>query len=116
MRRLILIICFFSPAFFAQSQTWEVGVSAGASGYMGDINPVKSYTFTDPAFGGQIKRNFNGHWSAKVGFMQGRVQGDDAKSLELHLQSLKMSEEIGDTLRILTSLTNIGAVYLITIF
>lgn len=39
-------------------------------------------------------------------------QGDDAKSLELHLQSLKMSEEINDTLRILTSLVNIGAVYL----
>ncbi len=39
-------------------------------------------------------------------------QGDDAKSLELHLQSLKISEEINDTLRILTSLVNIGAVYL----
>ncbi|MBK9732665.1 MAG: tetratricopeptide repeat protein [Chitinophagaceae bacterium] len=31
-------------------------------------------------------------------------QGDDAKALELHLESLKMSEGIGDTLRILTSL------------
>ncbi len=39
-------------------------------------------------------------------------QGDEAKSLELHLQSLKMSEDIGDTLRTLTSLTNIGAIYL----
>lgn len=39
-------------------------------------------------------------------------QGDDAKSLELHLRSLKISEEINDTLRILTSLINIGAVYL----
>jgi class 3 adenylate cyclase len=39
-------------------------------------------------------------------------EGDDAKSLELHLQSLKMSEQINDTLRVLTSLTNIGAIYL----
>ncbi len=39
-------------------------------------------------------------------------QGDDAKSLELHLNSLKISEEINDTLRILTSLVNIGTVYL----
>src|SRR6185436_4859515 len=39
-------------------------------------------------------------------------QGDDAKSLELHFQSLKISEEIEDTLRIVTSLNNIGAVYL----
>ena len=80
MRRLILIICFSLPVFFAQSQTWEVGVSAGATGYMGDINPVKPYKFTDPAFGAQFKRNFNGHWSAKASFMQGRIQGDDAKS------------------------------------
>ena len=80
MRRLILVICFSLASFFAQSQTWEVGVSAGASGYMGDINPVKPYKFTDPAFGAQFKRNFNGHWSAKASFMQGRIQGDDAKS------------------------------------
>ena len=39
-------------------------------------------------------------------------QGDEAKSLELHLQSLKMAEAIGDVLRFLTSLPNIGAVYL----
>ncbi|MEJ7691922.1 DUF6089 family protein [Daejeonella sp.] len=80
MRRLILIICFFSQSYIALSQTWEAGVSAGAAGYMGDLNPVKPYTFTDPVFGGQIKRNFNGHWSAKVGFMSCTIQGDDAKS------------------------------------
>ncbi|MFT3681314.1 MAG: adenylate/guanylate cyclase domain-containing protein [Ferruginibacter sp.] len=39
-------------------------------------------------------------------------QGDDAKALELDLKSLKMSEELNDTLRILTSLINIGTVYL----
>lgn len=80
MRRLILIICFSLPGFFAQSQTWEVGVTAGAAGYMGDINPIKPYKFTDPVFGALAKRNFNGRWSAKVAFMQGKIQGDDAKS------------------------------------
>lgn len=39
-------------------------------------------------------------------------QGDEAKFLELHLQSLKMAEAIGDVLRFLTPLSNIGAVYL----
>jgi adenylate cyclase len=39
------------------------------------------------------------------------AQGDDAKSLELHLKSLKMSQELGDSLRILSSLINIGGVY-----
>ncbi len=47
MRRLILFVCFFSQSLIVLAQTWEAGVSAGASGYMGDINPVKFYKFTD---------------------------------------------------------------------
>ena len=38
-------------------------------------------------------------------------KGDEAKSLELNFQSLKIAEEINDSLRIVTSLTNIGGVY-----
>ncbi len=80
MRGLILIICFFFKSFIALSQTWEAGISAGSSGYMGDISPVRPYTFTDLAFGGQFKRNFTGHWSAKIGFMQGKIRGQDGSS------------------------------------
>ncbi|MHB1178548.1 MAG: DUF6089 family protein, partial [Daejeonella sp.] len=80
MRRLLLTVYFFAQIFTAFAQTWEAGVSAGAAGYMGDINPVKPYKFTDIAYGGQVKRNFNGYWSAKLGFMQGKIRGDDAKS------------------------------------
>ena len=39
------------------------------------------------------------------------AQGDDAKSLELHLKSFKMSEELNDTLRIVSALINVGGVY-----
>ncbi|WP_276347449.1 DUF6089 family protein [Daejeonella sp. JGW-45] len=80
MRRLVLFFCFFSQSLIVLAQTWEAGVSVGASGYMGDINPVKFYKFTDPAFGALVKRNFNGYWSAKVGFTHGRIQADDSKS------------------------------------
>ena len=80
MRIILLIVCLFSLLFIASAQTWEVGVSAGASGYMGDINPLKPQKFTDPAFGAQVKRNFNGYWSAKLNLLRGKVQGDDAKS------------------------------------
>lgn len=37
--------------------------------------------------------------------------GNNKKALELHFQSLKISEEIGNTLRIATSYNNIGTVY-----
>jgi adenylate cyclase len=39
-------------------------------------------------------------------------QGDDAKALELYLQALKMAEELRDTLRRVTCLYSIGAIYL----
>jgi len=39
-------------------------------------------------------------------------QGDDAKALELYLNSLKISEDIKDTIRIVTALNNIGGVHL----
>jgi hypothetical protein len=84
MRRLILIALFSLCFTFASAQTWEAGVFLGSSGYMGDISPVKPFMFTDLSFGGQFKRNFDGYWSAKLGFMQGKVQGNDAKSSNLY--------------------------------
>jgi class 3 adenylate cyclase len=38
-------------------------------------------------------------------------EGDDSKAIEYYLRSLKVSEELGDKLRIATALVNIGAVY-----
>jgi len=84
MRRLIFIALFSLGFTFASAQTWEAGGFLGSSGYMGDINPVKPLKFTDLAFGAQIKRNFDGYWSAKLAFMQGKVQGNDANSSNLY--------------------------------
>ena len=84
MRRLILIAIFSLGFTFASAQTWEAGGFLGSSGYMGDINPVKPFKFTDFAFGTQIKRNFDGYWSAKLAFMEGKLQGNDANSFNLY--------------------------------
>lgn len=80
MRQLLLISFFSLITSVALAQKWEVGGFAGSSGYMGDINPVKPYKFTNRALGAQVKRNFNGYWSAKLNFVQGKIQADDAKS------------------------------------
>jgi len=37
--------------------------------------------------------------------------GDDTKSIEYHLKSLKIAEEINNKFRIATNLNNIGTVY-----
>lgn len=80
MRRLLVIIILLLNNNFGSAQTWEFGGFLGGAGYMGDINPVKAYKLTDPAFGVQVKRNFDGYWSAKLNFMQGNVRASDAGS------------------------------------
>ena len=80
MRRLVLILIFFALSGSVSGQTWEFGGFLGGSGYMGDINPVKPYKLTDPAFGAQVKRNFDPNWSAKLNFMYGTVRAKDASS------------------------------------
>lgn len=80
MYKSILIFLFFLGSTTASAQTWEVGGSLGSTGYMGDINPIRPFKFTDFAYGAQFKRNFDGYWSAKFAFMNGKIQGDDAKS------------------------------------
>ena len=80
MRILSVIIILLLNNSFSSAQTWEFGGFLGGAGYMGDINPVKPYKLTDPAFGVQIKRNFDEYWSAKLNFMQGNVRGSDARS------------------------------------
>jgi len=39
-------------------------------------------------------------------------EGDDTRALDLYLRSLKVSEEIGDTLRIVSAMINVGLIYL----
>ncbi|HEY1025942.1 MAG TPA: DUF6089 family protein [Sphingobacteriaceae bacterium] len=80
MRRVLLSFFLVCSSMIAPAQTWEVGGFAGSSGYMGDINPEKPYLFTDIAFGGQIKRNFDGYWSLRFNAVHGKIQASDAAS------------------------------------
>lgn len=78
MRIKLVLLAFFTFSMAPLlAQTWEAGVFGGVSGYMGDINPRKFYQVNDMAYGLQLKRNFDGYWSAKLNLMQGTIAGDD---------------------------------------
>ena len=80
--RTIYILFFFlflrTTNCFAQN--WEAGLFGGASGYIGDINPVQLYKVNDPALGASLKYNFDGYWSVGLNVIEGRIHGDDANS------------------------------------
>lgn len=86
----LALFLLISRSAYAQP-SWEPGVFAGASGYMGDINPVKFYDFTDPAFGVFVKRNFDGYWSLKFEVLHGKIQADDANSDNAQLKSRNLN-------------------------
>lgn len=71
----------FASSYSAYSQTWEVGLTAGAMGYMGDLNPNKFYKLNHFAAGGVVKRNLDGYWSLKLSFLRGQISADDAQSV-----------------------------------
>lgn len=89
--RFILFLILSLPAFPVLAQTWETGVFGGVSGYMGDINPRKFYQVNDAAYGLQVKRNFDGYWSAKLNLMQGTIAGSDSWSDNAYQQDRNLS-------------------------
>ncbi|WP_017258375.1 type IX secretion system protein PorG [Pedobacter arcticus] len=64
----------------AYAQTWEVGVTGGAMGYMGDLNQNGILKLNHPAFGFVVKRNFDSNWALRVSALQGKISDDESKS------------------------------------
>jgi len=63
-----------------QAQTWEVGGSIGASGYMGDLSPNKPLHFSGLEAGVFVKANFDPYWGLGLHFTHGQITQNDAKS------------------------------------
>jgi alpha/beta superfamily hydrolase len=66
MPKFVLFIFLVFISVSLKAQTWEVGAAAGGAGYMGDLNPNNPVKVSGYAFGGFVKRNFNGYLSARL--------------------------------------------------
>lgn len=78
MRKLFLLIHFFLISFSILGQkNGEFGIFAGASYYMGDVNPYRHFYSSKPAFGALFKHNVNEYFSLRAGFTYGILQGND---------------------------------------
>lgn len=77
---LLAFILFTVVMCKANAQSWELGGTLGAAGYIGDFNPANPVKFSGIAGGAFVKRNFNGYLSAKISYMYGLVSGADSVS------------------------------------
>ncbi|TAE37805.1 MAG: hypothetical protein EAY66_05190 [Sphingobacteriales bacterium] len=80
--KLIITTLLYTLIYFSsQAQTWEIGLTGGSMGYIGDLNQ-NNYKKLSPhiAFGGMIKNNIDGFWSVKLSVLQGQIEADMSKS------------------------------------
>lgn len=78
----ILIVLSFSKFSRAQSfrGTWEIGVSAGGAGYVGDLNQYNPVQISGINAGVFVKRNFNSYLGVRLNYNYGQIKADDANS------------------------------------
>ncbi len=73
-------VFFFLFIFINQAWTaddLDVGIFAGTSYYLGNINTSRHFYSVSPAAGGIIKYAFNDHYSLRTNFSYGQIRGDD---------------------------------------
>lgn len=60
-----------------QAQIYDFGISGGAGGYVGDIQPFVSLSNVKPGGGIWFKYNLNPHWGGRVGYMTTDIGAND---------------------------------------
>ena len=64
----------------AMAQKYDIGINAGATGYMGEINQRNPLYFTRGGFGLTVRKNFNPDFSLKFSLTQALLHADDQYS------------------------------------
>jgi hypothetical protein len=85
----------------ASAQDVEVGLLAGGTYYLGELNPGRQFLLTNPAYGGIIKFNFNDRWAARFNIMRGQLSGDDAISKVNELRNLRFRSPLTEVSMVL---------------
>lgn len=74
----------FMASSFTYAQTYDVGLFAGGSSYLGDLNPYMKPTDlsvnVQPAIGGMLRYNHNLHASARLNASFVQIKGSDENS------------------------------------
>ncbi len=77
VRAVAVIAIIFITNLSCFAQRWEIGVGAGISYYVGDLNPTGHFKFPHPSGTIFVKRVLTEHWSIRGGFTYLGVYADD---------------------------------------
>ena len=91
MPKFVIFLLLLFISFNLQAQTWEVGGSIGAAGYMGDLNTSNPLKPTGVSLGVFVQRNFDGYFSAKLNYDFGQIAGADSTSSNPQIRARNLS-------------------------
>lgn len=80
MRYLFLLVVLFFSTSLSLAQTYEVGIFAGASNFIGDVGATNYIAPNKPAVGAIFKWNRSNRHSFRFSIIYSELEGDDAKS------------------------------------
>ncbi|MEM0519276.1 type IX secretion system protein PorG [Aequorivita flava] len=80
MKYFATVFLILSTAYYAHSQTYEIGGMLGGTNYIGDIGKTNYINPNSLALGGVIKWNRSTRHAFRGSVMIARIKGDDAKS------------------------------------
>lgn len=80
LKSTCLLFFILLSAVAVRAQDWDIGVTAGGAGYMGDLNARNITQISGLAGGFYARRNYSGYISAKVGYMHGQIVATDRLS------------------------------------
>jgi len=81
---LILFLFFIKCNAQGRGKSSDIGIFAGGSYYIGDINTAKQFYLMNPTFGIFLRRNFNPRYSLRAGIYAGSIGAHDADSKYLY--------------------------------
>lgn len=94
MKKYLVLLLLCGTGILSFAQRTELGVLAGGTYYMGDLNPKKPFELTQPAFGILYKHNFNNRIAVKANLLRGVVKGDDLITKYREERAMNFNSEI----------------------
>src|ERR1700761_9456951 len=91
MPKCLLVLFLVLTSFSLKAQTWEFGAGVGGAGYMGDLNPNNPLAVSGPSASLFARYNFDGYFSARLGYSAGIISANDANSSNAQFRARNLS-------------------------
>ncbi len=96
MKKILFAIPIVILCMTVYGQRGELGIFGGGSYYIGDINPVKHFLMTRPAYGVFYRYNFDTRFAILGSYTRGELTADDAVAKFIPERKLSFSSPVND--------------------